>query len=75
MSKLYLGTKELFLQLTECHEGKLEQELKEETWRQELKQRPLKNATNCFVPYDLLSLYFYTTYDHLFMGGTAHICH
>lgn len=61
MNKIYLGTKELFLQLTVHHEGKLEQELKEETWRQELKQKPLKNANNCIVPYDLLSLFFYTT--------------
>lgn len=44
------------------------QDLKVETWRQKLKQKPRKNADYWLAPYGLLSLLSYRTQDHQPMG-------
>lgn len=45
------------------------QELKAETWRQELKQKPWRNKGYWLAPHGLLP---YTNQDRLATGGTPH---
>lgn len=42
------------------------------TWKWELKQRPWRHATYWLAPHGPLSLFSYTTRNHLHRGGTAH---
>jgi hypothetical protein len=51
----------LYFQIKIYHSGKLGQELKTGTWRQELKQRLWRNAVYWLASHGLLSLFSYTT--------------
>ena len=42
------------------------------TWRQELMERPWRNAAYWLAPHGLLSLLSYSTQDHQPRSGTAH---
>ena len=54
------------------HGGKPGQELKAGPWRQELKQKAVRNAAYWLASHGLISLFPYTTQDHLPGVGTAH---
>jgi hypothetical protein len=41
------------------HGGKVDYELKAGIWKQELKQKPWRNAAYWFTPHNLLSLFSY----------------
>lgn len=53
--------------------GKPRQELKADTWRQEQKQKPQRNAACWLAPPGLLSLLSNTTEDHLPRDGSFYI--
>ena len=59
------------LQVTAHHFGIPEQQLKAGIWRQELMQRPWRNAAYWFVPYGFLNLLSYTPQGHLPNAGIA----
>lgn len=52
--------------------GSSDQELKAESWRQELKQRPQRNAAYWLASDDLLGQLRYPTQDHLPRDGIAY---
>lgn len=45
--------------------GKLTKELKAESWRQELKKRPLRNISYCLISHSLFSVFSYSTEHYL----------